>query len=621
MKSLVDILVQILHDCSIMCDANPYRDIISVTRRTKYEGDSFLTITLPSFAQGLERGLEEGVLSPAHFPKFRFRRGTRRPRFLGGFVERIFGSDGVLLAQPSSDCIFAVRQICLFAKKLNLPCSNKRERAAEYGYVAVERELRNHAVPNELTFAFNRISDIVWSDILRESEFTDSYEVFTPRHGPGVTAEGIRGNGKYHFPSWPSRLEREFPFTEFGLASVRNIVCDGSYRSFPDTSLAPGDETPSKVVFVPKTQRAPRVIAAEPDCMQYIQQSVATWLLPRIEQRGRFTSGRVNFSDQKINARLALDNSATQNSATLDMSDASDRVSARLVYGMLRVSPTFRRRVFACRSSRATLPSGVTIPLRKFASMGSALCFPMEAMAFFIAIVTHRIKESGVRITPSAVFKYSREVFVYGDDLIVPADEASAICKTLELFGFKVNRHKSFWTGKFRESCGVDAFDGHDVTPTYVRRLLPTDRADCHGVASTVALANHFYLKGLWRTARALREFVENLLGPLPSVSRKDFSDLELVIDSRRLPARGSAGLGWISFSNAESFNGWDERYQCLKSRRWVVTPIRRRDPLEGDAALLKCFGLIGSLLVDPDHLLQSVRYGNLALKRRWTTL
>jgi hypothetical protein len=245
----------------------------------------------------------------------------------------------------------------------------------------------------------------------------------------------------------------------------------------------------------------------------------------------------------------------------------------------------------------------------------------MEAMAFFIAIVTHRIRALGVRITPSAVFKYSRQVYVYGDDLIVPADEAPAICETLELFGFKVNRHKSFWAGKFRESCGVDAYDGDDVTPTYVRRLLPADRTDCHGIASTVALANHFYLKGLWRTARALREHVETLLGPLPTISRSDFSDLEKVIDGRRLSSRGSAGLGWISFSNAESFNGWDERYQCLKSRRWVVHPVRRRDPLEGDAALLKCFGLIGSKLVDPDHLTRSVRYGNLALKRRWITL
>jgi len=620
MKSLRDILVHILHDCGMRCGANPCRDILYVTRRTDHEGDSFLTITLPSFAQGLERGLEEGSLSPALFSKFSFRKGTRCPRFLGGFVERVFGPDGVLLAQPSSDCIFAIRQICLFAKKLKLPCTSRRERAAEEGYVDIERELRSHAVPQYLSRAFRSVSGIVWSDVLLEPEFTGSYEELTPKHGPGTTVEGIRGNGKFHFPSWPSRLEREFPYTEFGLASVRNIVGAESLLSFPDTQLQPRNETPVKVVFVPKTQKRPRVIAMEPVCMQYVQQSIASWLLPRIEQRGRYSAGHVNFRDQQINASLALDGSRSQFSATLDMSEASDRVSSRLVADMLSHFPAFRRRVFSCRSTRATLPSGVTLPLRKFASMGSALCFPMEAMAFYIAIITHRILASGNTVCPSAVFKYSRGVFVYGDDLVVPVNEAPAICETLESFGFKVNRHKSFWAGKFRESCGMDAYDGTDVTPTYVRRTLPVDRTDCHGIASTVALANHFYLKGLWQTAKFLRTCVEQILGKLPSISRSASDDLDKVIDGKPI-ARGSAGLGWISFSNAESFNGWHEHYQCLKSRRWVVQAIRRRDPLGDDAALLKCFGLIGSKLVDPDHLTRSVRYGNLALKRRWVAL
>jgi hypothetical protein len=88
--------------------------------------------------------------------------------------------------------------------------------------------------------------------------------------------------------------------------------------------------------------------------------------------------------------------------------------------------------------------------------MGSALCFPIESVAFFIAIVSIRLASAGVRITPSTVRKYSERVYVYGDDLIVPADEAPAISSALPLFGFKVNAHKSFWSGNFRESCGMD---------------------------------------------------------------------------------------------------------------------------------------------------------------------
>lgn len=616
MKSLVDILAHILHDCSMRCGANPNRDLITIARRTINEGDSFLTITLPSFCQAFERGLDEGCLSPAHFPRFKARKGTCYPRFLSGFMERVYGPDGVLLAEPDPDCILAIRQICLFAKKLKVDCSYRRQRAAEDGYVDVERQLRDHATSYDLRRTFRSVSSVVWGDVLRGVPFRDPFEDYAPRHGPGATVEGVRGNGKYHFSHWPKRLEREFPFTEFGIASIRNF--DGGSVLPQYTELSPRDESPVKVLFVPKTQRTPRVIGMEPVCMQYIQQSIATWLRPRIESRGRYTGGRVNFTRQTVNAKLATESSISQRNATIDMSDASDRVSADLVSDMLRTAPTFRRQVFACRSSRATLPNGVTIPLRKFASMGSALCFPMEAMAFFIAIVTHRIRSEGVPVTSKAVFRCCKGVYVYGDDIIVPADEAPAICETLESFGFKVNRHKSFWTGKFRESCGMDAYDGNDVTPTYVRRMLPTDRADSHGIASTVALANQFYLRGFWQTARALRSHVEGILGPLSSISHKQSRDLEKVIDGTPVEGRGCAGLGWISFSNAESFNGWDKRFQCLKNRRWVVEPIRRRDHLDGDAALLKCFGLIGSKSISPTHLRESVRYGNLALKRRW---
>jgi hypothetical protein len=251
--------------------------------------------------------------------------------------------------------------------------------------------------------------------------------------------------------------------------------------------------------------------------------------------------------------------------------------------------------------------------------MGSALCFPIESVAFFIAIVSIRLRNAGVRVTPSNVRKYVNGVYVYGDDLIVPADEAPSISETLSEFGFKVNSHKSFWNGNFRESCGMDAYSGTDVTPVYVRRMLPTSRTDAHGLASTVALANQFYLKGMWQTCRYIRQAVEKLLGELPTTTVRAFRYLERVIEGRYEPSRGSAGFGWISYSNGESANGWDKRYQCFKSKRWCVTPVRQKDPLQDDSALLKCFQLVGIPTYDREHLRSSVRFGNLALKRQWT--
>lgn len=600
MKSLQDVTVSILQDCGMQCGANPIRDILTVTRRTEHEGDSFLTITLPAFCRDFERSLAEGFLSPALSSRFRSRRGTCLPRFLGGFMERIFSPRGALLEVPDETCILAVRQICLLHQKTTRPCSKERMANALSGFLQTESSVRNHVMPSHLRHTFIRVSKVVWSDILGDLRNSVGYQELKPRHGPGTTREGLRGNGKFAFASWPSRLESVFPFSEFGIASIRNPEGEDRVSRISYTSAR--DEPPVKVCLVPKTLKSPRVIAIEPVCMQYMQQAISDWLRPRIELRGRYTSGHVNFRDQKVNANLALKGSADGSLATIDMSDASDRISCKHVRDMLRISPTFSRWVFATRSSRAQLPGDDTsIVLRKFASMGSALCFPIEAMVFYCAIISILIQNAGVRISPRSVRKFSERVYVYGDDLVVPADMAPSVCAGLEAFGFKVNSGKTFWTGRFRESCGTDAYNGRDITPVYCRMDIPTHRTDVDEIVSAVALANQLYWAGYWSTARMVRLEVEKLLGVLPSITTR------------------SQGLGWQSFSEALSFNGWSQDYQRPKLRCYVPTPTMRHDPLEDDAALLKCFGLIGSHTVDPRHLTTSVRYGNLALKRRWS--
>jgi len=596
MKSLLETVSSILQDCGMQCGANPNRDILTVARRVEYEGDSFLTITLPAFCAEFERALSEGRFSPAHSTRFKSGRGTCLPRFLGGFMEKIFDSKGALLQHPSVDCIKAVRQICLLCKKILLPCSKRRMINAEKKFVEIESELRNHVVDPCLHRIFCDVSRVIWSDLVGGVPFGDPYNELRPRHGPGVTAEGLRGNKKYLFPSWFLRLERVFPFSEFGISSTLNSDGEHLARNIP--YLSPRDELPVKVVLVPKTLKTPRVIAVEPNCMQFTQQAIADWIRPRIEQR-RYTSGHVNFTRQDVNASLALTASADGSYATIDLSDASDRVSCKLVRDMLRSVPAFSRYVFATRSTRAKLPSGGIIHLRKFASMGSALCFPIESMVFFIAIVSKRIYDAGVRPTPRSIRKYSDGVYVYGDDIVVPTDVAPSMVIGLSGFGLKVNPAKTFVTGKFRESCGVDAYDGVNVTPVYIRRMIPNHRADAHGLVSSVSLANQLYWAGYWRTCRGVRESVEKLIGTLPSIRQQD------------------QVLGWESFSNALSFSGWHKDYQRPKLRCYVPIPTKLHDPLDGDPALLKCLRIVG-LPVSPDHLRASVRFGNLALKRRW---
>lgn len=596
MKSLMWLTESILLDCGMKCGADTARDINTVKRRTEAEGDSFLTITLPAFCSAFDRALAEGRLDPASACHFKWhRRGL--PVFLRGFLVKIFSLDGNLLPEPCKESISCVRQVLLLHKKILRECDETRSRAAMQKYKECENEVARQDTDPDLRSEFRAVSRVLWSSLVGNLPFGDPRPELHPAHGPGATADRIRGNSKYEIKQWHSRLESVFPYTEFGIASVRNY---GDESSYDVRLIEPEDEQPVRVVFVPKTQKTPRVIAIEPVCMQYMQQGLLRWLVPLIE-RNEYTGGRVNFSRQDINASLALSSSHDQRFATLDLSEASDRVSAEHVADMLHSIPCLWELVFACRSTRAELPDGETLILSKFASMGSALCFPMEAMVFFTIIVTGRLRRLRLPPTAQNIRKVSSELYIYGDDILVPSDEAPSVRDDLHSFGLKVNTAKSFWTGKFRESCGMDAYDGVDVTPTYMRHECPADRRDAEAIVSWTSTANQLYMKGYWGTVRKIREHINRVTGGLPHLGTT------------------AQGLGWNSYSNETQFSRWNKELMRLEVRTLVPSSAKIDDPLDGDAALLKCLAIIGSKEpTDPDHLLRSVARGRLTLKRRW---
>nr|QDH88078.1 MAG: RNA-dependent RNA polymerase [Leviviridae sp.] len=610
MKSLVELLEHLLHDCGRKSAASVLRDVETLRERVEHEGDSFITISLPSFCRDFERSLDERRVSPGSFASFKKKKGSKIPAFLQGFLSHVFGSDGALLPKPRVDCIRSVRQVCLFGKKIERTCSKERVVDATLSFKQCDAEVADEAPTDELWMTAKKVASVILRALpLSQGPFMDT---LIPRHGPGATREHISGNQKWRFSRWHERLEEVgFTYDRFGRAS--NLATAEDLVSWPYL-VPPEDEEPVRVVFVPKTLRSPRVIAVEPVCMQYAQQALSRLLVRQLEDC-RFTAGHMNFSDQTVNQVLSQIASGDGRYATLDMSEASDRVSKACVHDLLSAAPVFRRLVMAARSQQAQTPDGEVIPLKKFASMGSALCFPMEALMFFTSIIASRLNRAGVRVTHDSVHTFGRDVFVYGDDLIVPVSEAAAICDDLESLGLKVNRHKSFWTGKFRESCGVDCYDSVKVTPVYLRRDPPADRADVHGLLSAIATANQLFQADYTKAAAALREAVEDLLGKLPEVPT------------------GSPACGWQFHSEESPRRRWNRDLQRAEMLAWVPTPLKQADPLDGDAALAKCIRMVGQTTLDPrdptkpipvpdgKHLSTSVRPYGLALKRRWVPI
>jgi hypothetical protein len=563
--------------------------------RSKHEGLSFLTITLPSFSKDFEYCLENGKVDDTVFLSFKKHR--RLPAFLQGYSRLVFDlGSGVLLDDPNVDAIRAVRQLTLLFSKILIDCEPRRVNAAFREFVECEQEVRAGVGSREY-FNFSRISTLLFGSMFSYADQkVYSGDIF-PKHGPGATADRLYGNQKFHQTTWPCRLEPYFPYGEMVLPNW----------SFWDQLgkvdfLEPGREIPVKVISVPKTMKTPRIIAIEPTAMQYAQQGLLEAMREGIKQ-DHLLNSFIGLDDQTPNQRLCREGSLTQDLATLDLSEASDRVSSEIVRVLLRDHRHFRNAVFACRSRTARLPSGDLLDLAKFASMGSALCFPMEAAVFLTAIFVGIEQDLGHLITRRDIESYVGRVRVFGDDIIVPSDHVRSVIASLEYFGLKVNRRKSFWKGKFRESCGKEYYGGTDVSIVRCRRVLPSSRRDVREVVSTVSLRNQLFIAGHERAVDCLDKRLRHVLRhyPLVGTGSPVLGRLHYCTPESEYRMKGGYPMvkGWLIRSPipVNEIDDWPALRKCLAS-------MERRNP----SGSTKPWGISDVLATQADHLLRSGR-------------
>jgi hypothetical protein len=395
-------------------------------------------------------------------------------------------------------------------------------------------------------------------------------------------------------PTWHDRLEYLFPYWEYALPNARFAL-----EQLDVTYLSPQDEPPTRLVAVPKTQAKPRLIAAEPAVMQYVQQAIATSLVPALEQ-DPLAGSLIGFTDQARNQRMACEGSRDGSLATLDLSDASDRIANWLVEELFSDFPYFLEGIQAARSTRCQLPSGEVILLQKFASMGSALTFPVESIIFTVISLLGVWGTSKPLPTKSHLRRLVGSVTVYGDDIIVPSTKAEEVIDLLETFGLKVNRHKSFWTGPFRESCGKEYFFGEDVSIVRVREKFPSSLRSVKELVSLSSFRNLLGEAGWFDTVELLdRELLFLLKGKYPYV------------------AETSQILGRVG-PEPPDIHRRNRDLHRPEVRGYTVRAVLPKSALEGVPALLKC-------LMHPeisefawDHLERSGRPRAVGLKLVW---
>jgi len=477
----------------------------------------------------------------------------------------------VLLASADPNAVKHLRQVLYFAYKLELPYSIEAETRVIEGFVETDKELELGS-DSQLDLVIEQASRIT----ARIFESFDSKDIH-PRHGPGAVATGEKLEEKWVFSRLYKSIHSVYPYYDFFVVGRGKEILDrlGWYKS-----LVRLDQGQAKVVLVPKDSRGPRLISCEPLEYQWIQQGLGRKMMSHLE-KNFFTKGSVNFTYQKVNQRLALEGSLLSKSwATLDLKDASDRVSLELVRRVFSKTPDLLRALEASRTTETKLPDGRVVPLKKVAPMGSALCFPVEAYIFWVLMVSARIPASIRGWNPSwaSVKEVGEVTFVYGDDIIVPEADAHQCIQILELAGLRVNQSKCCITGPFKESCGVDAFKGVIVTPSRLRKLWSGRSSDGTALSAYVSLANALSQKGYTSASYLLWERIEKVYGYMPYGTSNSSFPCRIVPDADEAER----------FNLARFRHRWNRNYQRFEFFVSRVLPRRRRTTLDGWSRLAR---------------------------------
>jgi hypothetical protein len=499
-----------------------------IRERTSREGIGFLTKSLPRLGKAVDTALLGELPVDSAQLRLASQPNSKLPKLFGELLNRVFSHDGMVLPTPCVRSIKQIRDLCYLFYKYEVPYSPRQEQAALSTFLQTEEDIApydisfstvadtidNHISLNDagkkrqgvLPGPLEVITSPHWRNVIRRarahlSRVFENFEPrdIVPRHGPGVVSTKERLWGKYFWSNIPDRLANMFPIDAYFYAS-NGHVCDAvsEIRSLGNR------EDSARVIFVPKDSRGPRLISAEPLVFQWIQQGLGRAIVSHIE-RHPLTRDDVHFTDQQPNRTAALLGSTDGRYSTLDLKEASDRVTVGLVR-MLFPSSVLPY-LLAARSLSTTLPDGRILKLKKFAPMGSALCFPVLALTCW-AILRAMYRDADIGYRPN--------VLVYGDDVIVPTAIAGDAIKHLEAFGLLVNRHKSCVSGFFRESCGMDAYKGHPVTPLRIRKKIPSSPSP-DGYSAWIAYANQFWDTQYFKTYELIAGMLLDLYGRIPS--------------------------------------------------------------------------------------------------------
>lgn len=471
--------------CPLYGRVDNARDKKTLFKRISCEGVMFATSTLPDLCSYVLNALETGQHA---YPGFKTRGGL--PVFLGGLLRVVFGNDVEEMDQVNAlKCIYAITNSF---KKIHGPFKKAGIAKQFSDFLKVDAELPVLDFRDPILITARRII----ASLIENLTLDDP--VCVPRPGPGSTNSPTEKHERFEAHVIYQQLDEVLPVADWFYPTRWDVVENS--RNY--LALKRKLRATSRTKYVPKKYGKGRGICLEEHEVQFLQQAIARLLRFRVLDT---LKPFIDLSKQAVNAILALTSSLTRKFATLDMSEASDRVLRMLVAFMFCDNEELLDALLACSTEHVTAPKEIdpnqetTYQVRKFAPMGSALCFPVMTLVHYAlirAIILHEGKADCVAA--------SHQVYVYGDDILVKSEYAPVVMHGLERYGMKINATKSFYRGHFRESCGTHAYKGVCITPCFVKHT--PSHTTPEALASIIANENHLYYNGFLSTARFLRD-------------------------------------------------------------------------------------------------------------------
>lgn len=342
-------------------------------------------------------------------------------------------------------------------------CYRTNERLSPFVY-------GSHAVSDESMYVFielcrKKVIELVGTNIpSRDGRF-----------GPGATY-GDRGS----LTTIPDKMQTSVSLTPAAWPFLVPWTGTLWARAAANRDESFSFERGNRFTTVPKDCTKDRGISVEPSVNLFYQLGVGNTLRERLKAR----VGLDLRVAQDIHRRVACEASISGDFATIDLSSASDTIAYNLV--KLLLPHAIFDVLDALRSSFTLLPSEEAdhwVKLEKFSSMGNGYTFELETIVFLA--IAMAVMET-LNIQP----KVGVNVFVFGDDIIVPTSTAEVLIAALAFFGMSTNKDKTFIKGPFRESCGGDFFGGLNVRP-YFQKKEPNEPHELIAMVNGIRRLSH----------------------------------------------------------------------------------------------------------------------------------